>query len=73
MIGSPIKEGRSVRFYVHYKQVVQIVDFGLENILRRIIAICLNKQWSDTSANKLKNLFGNDDTKGELAMAILEG
>lgn len=68
-----VKEGGGVRFFTHYEQIVQIIEFGLEKILLDILPTCLDMKWSHTSATNLRDEFGTDDKAAELAMAIFEG
>jgi len=64
-----------VRFYVHYEQIVQIVDYGLEKIINNIISVCIDRGYSKASSETLNASFGNAllSKKAELGMAILEG
>ena len=63
-----------VRFYVHYEQIVQIVDYGLEKIINNIISVCIDSGYSKSSSESLMALFGDAlSKKAELGMAILEG
>ena len=72
-IGASVKEAGGVRFYVHYEQITQIADYGMEKILEEILPTCIDNKWSELSSQKLLHKFGNDQGKAELAMAILEG
>lgn len=70
---SEIKNAGGVRFYVHYEQIVQIVDYGLERIIDLILPTCIASKWSKESASKLMTKFGTEEKKADLAMAIFEG
>ena len=44
-IGAGVKESGGVRFYTHCEKIVQIVDYGLENILSDIVPTCIENKW----------------------------
>ena len=49
---SPLVAG-GVRWYIVYEQCKQINEFGVEEILNRVIPTCLKEKYSEKSVNKL--------------------
>ena len=55
-----MKDSGGVRLYTHYEQIVQIFDYGLDNILTEIVQSCIEMNWSDGSASYLIENFVTD-------------
>lgn len=72
-MGTTVKRGGGVRFFGDFEQIVQIVDFGLDNIITHICPQLKSEKASISSTEKLLETFGGDEHKGELGMAVLEG
>jgi len=70
--GEEVREAGGVRFCRHLEQVMQFHKFGLENVVIEIAIPCKDRKWSEKSAKKLIAAFGTEETKSDLAMAILE-
>ena len=70
--GTTVALSGSIRFYVHYEQIVQLVDYGIDNLCNDILEECIRKKWSETSSKNLKEEFFEASNKAELGMAILE-
>ena len=72
-IGESVKVGSGPRFFLHYEQIVQIVTYGLDKVVKNIARVCAERKWSEKSSKKLLDDYDEDKNKGKLAMAIFEG
>ena len=70
--GETVKESGGVRFYKIWEQIGQISDYSLAKLLTEVVVECVNRKWSEASSKKLMFIFGGDENRGELAMAIIE-
>ena len=70
--GETVKESGGVRFYKVWEQIGQISDYSLAKLLTEVVVECVNRKWSEASSKKLMFIFGGDENRGELAMAIIQ-
>jgi hypothetical protein len=48
------RKGTGVRFYIQWEQCMQIHKVGLENILRAIVDVCVQRKYSEKSMKKMQ-------------------
>ena len=65
--------GSGPRFFLHCEQIVQIVTYGLDKVVKNIARVCAERKWSEKSSKKLLIDYDEGENKGKLAMAIFEG
>ena len=62
-----------VRFFVQFEQIKQVSKHGLKvAIIDDIVPKCIDEKWSENSAIRMNEEFGQNEKKAELGMAIIE-
>jgi hypothetical protein len=66
------RKGTGVRFYIQWEQCTQLQKFGLENVLRLVVDVCVERKYAEKSMMKMQTRARDAITLGKALVQLAE-